>query len=91
MMIYEACERLNIAICASADHMQIARDEIFGPVQSILKWDTLEEVQTPLPPFPTPRAPIDGSIFSTNASICKLIVHRPKPSGSITFILCLNC
>jgi aldehyde dehydrogenase (NAD+) len=26
------------------DHMQIAKDEIFGPVQSILKWDTLDEV-----------------------------------------------
>jgi len=26
------------------DHMTIAKDEIFGPVQSILKWDTLEEV-----------------------------------------------
>lgn len=26
------------------DDMTIAKDEIFGPVQSILKWDTLEEV-----------------------------------------------
>ena len=26
------------------DHMTIARDEIFGPVQSILKWSTVEEV-----------------------------------------------
>jgi len=27
--------------------MTICKDEIFGPVQSILKWDTLEEVGTP--------------------------------------------
>jgi aldehyde dehydrogenase (NAD+) len=26
------------------DHMRIAKEEIFGPVQSIFKWDTLEEV-----------------------------------------------
>jgi hypothetical protein len=29
-----------------SDHMTIAKDEIFGPVQSILKWDTLDEVST---------------------------------------------
>lgn len=27
------------------DEMTIARDEIFGPVQSILKWSTVEEVR----------------------------------------------
>ena len=26
------------------DNMTIARDEIFGPVQSILKWSSVEEV-----------------------------------------------
>jgi aldehyde dehydrogenase (NAD+) len=26
------------------DHMKIAREEIFGPVQSILSWRTMEEV-----------------------------------------------
>ncbi len=28
------------------DDMTIARDEIFGPVQSILKWNTIEEVSS---------------------------------------------
>ena len=27
------------------DDMVIAREEIFGPVQSILKWDSLEDVR----------------------------------------------
>lgn len=26
------------------DHMKIAREEIFGPVQSILSWSSLDEV-----------------------------------------------
>jgi len=29
----------------------IATDEIFGPVQSILKWKTVEEVMAPVCPF----------------------------------------
>ena len=29
----------------TADHFTIAKDEIFGPVQSILKWDTMGEVR----------------------------------------------
>lgn len=30
------------------DDMTIAKDEIFGPVQSILKWSSVEEVRTAL-------------------------------------------
>ncbi len=26
------------------DHMKIAREEIFGPVQAIMKWKTIDEV-----------------------------------------------
>ncbi len=29
------------------DHMKIAREEIFGPVQSIFSWSTLDEVGVP--------------------------------------------
>lgn len=32
------------------DDMTIAKDEIFGPVQSILKWSTLEEASFPVLP-----------------------------------------
>ena len=35
---------LSLKGCYAADHFTIARDEIFGPVQSILKWDTMGEV-----------------------------------------------
>lgn len=31
------------------DDMVIAKDEIFGPVQCILKWNTIEEVRIHLP------------------------------------------
>ena len=34
------------------DAMAIAREEIFGPVQAILKFSTLDEVGSMIPPFP---------------------------------------
>ena len=39
--------------------MTIARDEIFGPVQSILKWDSLEEVSSERTLFALPRGVVD--------------------------------
>ena len=35
---------MSLEGCYAADHFTIAKDEIFGPVQSILKWDKMAEV-----------------------------------------------
>ena len=57
--------------------MTIAKDEIFGPVQSILKWDTLEEVLVPIfQHFPISDSP-------------SFLLHRPLARSSCEMV-CFN-
>ena len=63
----------------------IATDEIFGPVQSILKWKTVEEVMTavcPLEDIATNAAP-QGCCQSSRGMFARwsLLLARPLPRG----------
>lgn len=54
----------------------IATDEIFGPVQSILKWSTIEEVSyiAALPPRPDP-SPTPNPFLKTTTTPLKLLTE----------------
>lgn len=61
------------------DHMTIAKDEIFGPVQSILKWDTLEEV---IERANTSEYGLACGIFSKNVDTINILARAVK-AGTI--------
>ena len=52
----------------------IATDEIFGPVQSILKWKTVEEVMAAVCPFGRLQAAFTGYARSSNGTLWGLLL-----------------
>ncbi|GFR53001.1 hypothetical protein Agub_g15693, partial [Astrephomene gubernaculifera] len=68
-----------------ADHMQIAREEIFGPVQSIMKWGSLQEVVTRANNSPYGLA---AGVFSNNVNTVNTLT-RALRSGTV-WVNCYN-
>ncbi|EFJ51086.1 hypothetical protein VOLCADRAFT_73567 [Volvox carteri f. nagariensis] len=67
------------------DHMRIAREEIFGPVQSIMKWKTLDEV---IARANDTNYGLAAGVFSTNINAVNTLT-RALRSGTV-WVNCYN-